>query len=678
MRQGSSLRFGRPFVVGAFLLALVVPALAAERKRESPSERFEKMDRNHDGKLTADEVGNPILFHMLDLDGDGSVTRTEAAGALSEIETSRRWAKYEPKADAGASNAPFAEALHAVPAAALGVGKRVEPIDARDLDGHRRRLFPAKDDKALVIAVVSSSCPLSGKYAPVLARLEAEYRARGVGFAFVAPVATDSAASLAEMRRANDWKGPVFADPKRAIASSLGVRTTTEVFVCDASGTLRYRGAIDDQYGLGYARAEARAHPLADALDAILDGKEPPMTATTAPGCVVESTATKPTKPTRATYHRDIARLMQAHCVECHREGGLAPFALGNYREVVGHAGMIRKQVERGAMPPWFAAPGHGVEFANDRSLPDPDRALLLAWLDSGRPEGDAKEAPLPRRYDPEWLIGKPDAVFQIPKPIAIAAEGVMDYQEAFVDTGLSEDRWIGAIEIQPTARAVVHHVLVFALKAGERKGKRGDDAADEQAGFFAAYVPGNSAQTFPTGFGKRMPAGTRLRFQIHYTPNGRATNDQIRLGVRYLKSPPLHAVHVLGLANPLIEIPAGSPRHAEFAGAQLPHEARILAFMPHMHVRGTAFRYDLVQADGKSRVLLDIPRYDFNWQLSYRCTEPVAATAGSRVRATAWFDNSTGNPANPDPARVVHWGRQTFEEMMIGYIEYYFPDEAP
>jgi len=684
MLDGTWSRIAGRIAAGAVVLALVAPVHGAERpkqperRREGPAERFDRMDRNHDGKLTADEVGNDFMFRMLDLDHDGSVTRPEAAGAIVEMETSRRWARYEPKSDGAAPTNALAEAFHAEPAAGLGIGKRIADLEARDTDGRRQRLLPARNQKALVIAVVSSSCPLSGKYAPVLARLESAYRDRGVGFVFVAPVATDTAAALGELRRSTGWKGPLLVDAKRKVASALGVRSTTEVFVCDAAGTLQYRGAIDDQYGLGYARAEARAHPLADAIDAVLEGRMPAVAATSAPGCVVELPAAAPAKPTRVTYHRDIARLMQRHCVECHHEGGLAPFSLERYQDVTGHAGMIRKQVERGAMPPWFAAPGHGVAFANDRSLPEPDRAALLSWLASDRPEGNPRETPVRRRFDPEWAIGKPDAVYQIPQPIAVAAEGVMDYQNVRVETGLTEDRWVEAMEVQPTARSVVHHVLIFALRPGEKKGRRGDDAADEQSGFFAAYVPGNSHQRFPEGFAKRLPAGTVLRFQIHYTPNGKATNDQIRLGVRFRSTPPTHAVHVLGLANPLIEIPPGAARHAEFAGAQVQHEARILTFMPHMHVRGTAFRYDLVSPDGTSRTLLDVPRYDFNWQLSYRCAEPVIATAGSRIRATGWFDNSAGNPANPDPKRVVHWGKQTYEEMMLGYIEYYFPDEVP
>lgn len=682
-------------MAGACALALAFvpgPAASAQqpaqprpqngRNRENPAERFQRMDRNGDGKLTAEEVGNPFLFGMLDLDRNGEVTRTEAAGAVAQMETSRHWArlpegKAAPAAAANAPADPAAEAPRPVPAAELGVGRRLAEAEARDLDGRRRKLFPAAGQKALVIAVTSSSCPLSAKVAPVLGRLEAAFRDRGVGFVYLAPVATDSPASLRELRRAGGWKGPVVPDAGRQVAAALGVRSTTEVFVCDASGTLCYRGAVDDQYGLGYSRASARTEPLKAALEAVLEDRAPEVMATTAPGCVVELPALKPVAE-KVTYHRQVARVLQQHCVECHHEGGIAPFPLDRLRDVVEHAGMIRRQLERGAMPPWFAAPGHGVAFANDRSMPERDRRQLLDWLASDRPEGNAKEAPVRRRHPAEWAIGKPDVVYQIPEPIAVPAEGVMDYQNVMVETGLTEDRWVEALEIQPTARSVVHHVLVFAQKPGDRKGRRGDDSSDERVGYFAAYAPGNSVQRFPDGFGRRLPAGTVLRFQVHYTPNGRAVKDQVRMGLRFRATPPAHPVHVLGLANGLIEIPPGAARHAEFAGAAVPREARVLAFMPHMHVRGAAFRFDLVESGGKTRTLLDVPRWDFNWQLAYRCADPVVLPAGATLRATGWFDNSPGNPANPDPKATVHWGRQTFEEMMLGYIEYYYPDEVP
>jgi hypothetical protein len=309
----------------------------------------------------------------------------------------------------------------------------------------------------------------------------------------------------------------------------LQPKTTTEVFVLDAARTLVYRGAINDQYGLGYSKDAPAKNYLRDALDAVLRGAAPVIAATTAPGCALDLPAAAVAgAPGAPTYHREISRVVQAHCVECHRAGGIAPFALESHDDLIEHAGMIKKQLERGAMPPWFAAPeqsGAHAIFANDRSLPAPDKAALLAWLKSDRPKGDAAEAPLPRAFPEGWIIGKPDAVFQLPQPVAIKAEGTMPYQWRVVETSFAEDRWVQGYEIQPTAREVVHHVIVKVHAKGAAVTDRGEGAE----GFFAAYVPGNSHRVLPEGFAKRLPAGARISFQIHYTPNGQATRINSR-----------------------------------------------------------------------------------------------------------------------------------------------------
>ena len=248
-----------------------------------------------------------------------------------------------------------------------------------------------------------------------------------------------------------------------------------------------------------------------------------------------------------------------------------------------------------------------------------------------------------------------------------------MPYQQVTVETGLTEEKWVRGFEVQPTAREVVHHVLIFVQEPGQKRG--GDD---ESGGFFAAYVPGNNHIIYPDGFAKHLPAGARLRFQIHYTPNGTATRDQIKLGLLFAKEAPQHIVRIAGIADHRLSIPPGAAHHAETAVIPIPAEVKLLAFMPHMHVRGAAFRYEAVLADGTVRTLLDVPRYDFNWQLSYRYAEPPTLPRGSKIRATAWYDNSTNNPANPDPTKTVRWGPQTFDEMMLGYVEYYLPDEKP
>jgi hypothetical protein len=657
-------------------------------RRKSLAEMFDQYDADKDGRVTAEELQNPGMMLMLDLDRNGFVTRREVSESVTSLGVERRWAKPE-KSVGGAKGGEvkgeaLAESLKQVSPIGVGVGRRVPSIRVKSVDGRELDLGSKPKGLGRVIAVTSSSCPVSRKFAAGLGRMEAAWSAKGVEFVYVGALPVDSAASLKEMASEAGWKGAVIRDGDEAVGAALGLRTTAEVLVVDAAGTLVYRGAVSDQYGVGYARAEARQRPLEEALVALEQGFKPALTATTAPGCVLERKESKVlltggSDGATLTYHGRISRLIQTHCGGCHFEGGVGPFSLETYEAVVGHAAMIRKQVEKGQMPPWFSAPLPGEvhgKWANDRTMPEEDRKDLLTWLAGARVEGNPADAPLPIRRESEWAIGKPDAVYALPTPVKIPAEGVMAYEYAFIDTDQTEERWIQSLEIRPTVAAAVHHVLVWVVPPGGKKG-RGEATADEISGFFAAYVPGNAHRVFPEGFGKSLPAGATLKFQIHYTPFGKATNDQMRIAFRFSKEKPRHQVQVVGIANPGIRIPAGASNHEEWAALPVPREARILSFLPHMHVRGKAFRYEVMTPGGESQVVLDVPRYDFNWQLSYQLAEPLRVEKGSRLRATAWFDNSSGNPANPDPAKNVRWGNQTFEEMLIGYLEYYLPGEG-
>lgn len=324
-------------------------------------------------------------------------------------------------------------------AAHHGVERRVPEIALKDLAGQAVKLLAGS--RATVAVCFGASCPISRKFGPEMARLEAEYGGKNVEFVFLSPLEGVEIGDLREFVATHALKSPVVAGAKGGLTSALRPTTTTEVFVLDAARTLVFRGALNDQYGLGYSKPAATRHYLRDALDAVLRGERPPIEATTAPGCALELEESLPVTAATPTYHREISRIMQAHCVECHREGGLGPFSLERLKDLEEHAGMIRKQVERGAMPPWFAAPGaHGV-FSNDRSLPEADKTALLAWLQSGRPPGDPAEAPLPRKFPEGWSIGTPDVVFQIPEPVAIQAEGTMPYQDRVVETSLTEER---------------------------------------------------------------------------------------------------------------------------------------------------------------------------------------------------------------------------------------------
>lgn len=635
---------------------------------------FNRLDRNGDGLLTPDELTDSTWFTRLDTNNDGQITRDEAVAVIGETFTNQL--PSAPAAPAVEVDS-LIEGPQILKGSDFGVGHRVADLALSDLDGKPMPLSQLTGSKGLVLGLFTTACPISRKLGPELQRLENDLVAQGFNIAWVN--ALPGADADKSRQFAADFKlaAPLLHDPQRTFLQALQATTTTEIFLIDTAQTLIYRGAINDQYGLGYAKEEASRHYLREAAAALLAGRQPLITATTAPGCALDLPAsTAAATATAVTYHRDIARILQTHCVECHRQDGIGPFALDSLDSVLENASMIRKQVERGAMPPWFAKPDpqatHAV-FANDTSLAAADKAALLSWLSSDRPAGDPAHAPLPRRFDEGWSIGTPDSILTLPKAIEVKAEGAMPYQNVVIDTDFAEDRWVSAYEIQPSARQVVHHVIVRVHRPGERI--RGLGEGD---GFWAAYVPGNSYRILPPGFARHLPAGARLSFQIHYTPVGKATTDQTRIGLIFAKELPQYEVRVAALAKPRILIPAGAPNHAETLDRHLPTDFMVTGFMPHLHTRGKAFSYQVRYPDGRSEMLLDVPRYDFNWQLQYSYAQPKHLPAGSTVTLTAVYDNSAANPANPDPTKDVRWGEQTWDEMMIGYIEHYIPRRYP
>jgi mono/diheme cytochrome c family protein len=654
------------------LLPTLLIALPLAAQTPSVEQRFRVLDRDEDGVVTEAELPQKAWRRLLDADGDGRITLAEALSGAARLRGARGLGLGA--ATAAEASPPLQEAPAVLKAAEHGVGRRLPDLALRELEGAESLLSARlQGARGLVFALLGATCPISGKLGPEMARLEKQADAQGLRWIWVCPVAAESAADIRAFTAAHGLKAPVVHDREGVIATALAATTTTECFLVDATRTLVYRGAVNDQYGLGYSKEKASRHYLREAMTALLGGDLPEVAATTAPGCALDvKTAAAPA--TGLTYHHQIERILQTHCVECHRRDGVGPFSLETYEDVVENAGMIRRQVERGVMPPWFAAPpahGGATPWSNDAALPERDKAELLAWLAGDRPRGDPADAPMPRRYPAEWQLGSPDAIVQLSAPIAIKAEGTMPYQFVTVTTDFPEDRWVRAYEILPTDRSVVHHVIVQVHAKGARVRDRGEGSE----GYWAAYVPGNTHHAYPSGFAKKLPAGATVSFQIHYTPNGRATRDQLRLGLHFAKEPPRYVVHTAAVAHARLNIPPHAARHVEVKEQTVPFPMNVTGLMAHMHVRGRAFKFEVLPpGGGEPEVLLDIPRYDFNWQLRYDYAQPKFLPAGSRVRLTAVFDNSAGNSANPDPDKTVRWGPQTHDEMMIGYFEYFTP----
>ena len=638
---------------------------------------FDRADRNGDGRITADEVAQGIPFQLIDADGDGFVTRAEAAaavrrGILNRDGSAREQpvrtgqpAVQEPAADPRRSAEPVTAAEH-------GVGRLVQDIRFTDLQGQTHRLSEFADRPATVIAMTSTSCPMSRRYLPTLTALSHEFGERGVQFVLVNCIASDDPAAMREAAAKLHTTAIYVVDEDETFLHHPGAVSTTDVFLLDGSRTVLFHGAVDDQYGIGFAHEQPRRSYLHDALQELLNGKRISIAATSAPGCLLE-----PDEPVAeivdVTWHNRISRIMRQNCEVCHREGAVGPFPLTSFAEVSAHAAMVREVVSTQQMPPWFAAdvsePHPG--WKNDRSLSEADRRDLLTWLNGGRPEGDVADAIGRAAWSSSWELGEPDEVISIPEPVSVKASGQMPYEYRQVTWTADADIWVQGYEVRPTAASVVHHVIVEVFEPGSKRRIGGEGIG----GYWAAWVPGNHGVMYPEGFARRLPAGATIQFQLHYSPNGRATTDQTQLGLYLAKQPPVNEVRTVSVAQPRLNIPAGAAGHVERQQQQIPFDMPVLGLMPHMHVRGAAFRYELDLLDGSQpQILLDVPRYDFNWQLRYEPARPMVLPAGAQLTLTATYDNSSGNPANPDPTRNVRWGDQTTDEMMIGYIETWAP----
>ncbi|MCB9897190.1 MAG: redoxin family protein [Planctomycetes bacterium] len=568
----------------------------------------------------------------------------------------------------------FREEALPVPSEGLLIGRWMPDVAFTDVHGESARLSDFALSPATVIVMRDTGCPLSKRYAPRLKELEQRFSDQAVTWIYVHPGRHQTLDDILEAAGRDGLHGRMVADPEQTFAAQLGARSTTEVFVLDAWRTLRYRGAVDDQYGVGFSRPAPLHGWLADALAQVCSMRDVAVPATTSPGCVLDLPEIE-REPRPVTWAESVSRVMQDRCASCHHHDGPGHFAFDTYDEVVGRKGMIRYVLSKRLMPPWHAAAGSGP-WRDDRSLSRDDRKLLLDWIAADCPEGDPADAPRARHHvEGRWQLGKPDAAYAMDEPIAVPADGVVDYRYVYVKTDQPVDRWVSAVEVLPGASTVVHHVLVFPADEDEALGRRRVRGSDGLEGYFAAYVPGAGTRVFGDGLAKRLPAGTWLKLQLHYTPDGTATEDVTRIGFHFADVPPAHEVHTSGVYNTDFMIPAGSRGMPVTAERTLERDTVLSAFSPHMHLRGAAFQLELELPDGEREMLLDVPRYDFEWQTMYTLLEPRTVPAGSKLIATGTFDNSAANPANPDPGATVRFGEQTTDEMMIAYFEWWDAD---
>jgi hypothetical protein len=363
------------------------------------------------------------------------------------------------------------------------------------------------------------------------------------------------------------------------------------------------------------------------------------------------------------TFHKDVEPILQNRCQLCHRPGEAAPMPLLTYQQTRPWAKAIRAAVLTGKMPPWHADPHYG-KFTNDLSLSPGEKETLIAWIDSGAKEGNAADAPKPRQYPTGWNIETPDVVFEMPESFDVPAAGAIDYQYIPVPTNFTEDKWVEMAEVRPGNRSVVHHVIVMV--------DTGTGARNQE--YLAGYAPGMTPQIWKPGQARLIKAGATLIFQMHYTAIGKPAQDRTRIGLVFAKKPVTEQIVAMQAMAPDLAIPPGDPNYLVKSVAMMSQPVRLVGMRAHMHLRGKSFQFRAVYPSGETETLLDIPKFDFGWQPYYYLETPKLLPRGTMIECFAVYDNSANNLLNPDPTATVEWGPQTWDEMMIGWLDVAVP----
>jgi hypothetical protein len=552
--------------------------------------------------------------------------------------------------------AAVAAVLWATSAGATAPIDHVDNFALLDQAGKYHDLYYLSDAKAVVLMTHDDECAAVSNALPALEQAKASYSGRGVEFLMI-NTQDDRDAVAAKLTGSTI---PVLLDDTHLVSESLQLAHAGEVLVIDPKGwKIAYRGPLD--------HAKSGNALLTSALDSVLAGQPVKKAQIAARGCSVKlAKASK--EGAKVSYAEQIAPLLIDNCVTCHRTGGIAPWQMANYDTIKGFAPMIREVVRTRRMPPWHADPHVGT-WDGDRSLTSAEKETLVHWIEAGAPRGKGPDplADLHKTWS-EWAFGKPDMVIEVPA-YDVPATGIVDYQRYVVPNTLGRDVWVRATDVIPGERTVVHHVIigVYDPKIADER-MRMIKASSPSLG---AYVPGNGPTMYPQDTGVLVRKDQAFAFQVHYTTSGKPAHDVTRFGLYFRDSAPTYEFKTVALANPNLKIPPNTKEHAETIAQQFPRDMIIYRLTPHAHYRGRASEFVAIYPDGKQETLLSVPKYDFNWQTTYTLKTPKQVPAGTKIVHTTVYDNSSQNPANPDPNRTVPWGEQSFDEMLYGVVQF-------
>jgi len=541
---------------------------------------------------------------------------------------------------------------------------------------HQGRLYEMRrlDAKAVVLYFTANECPVARQSATKLRKLREAYATRGVQVFMVNSAPADDRKSIArEMTELRAYFVPVLKDDTQGVARHLGVRRTGETLAISTKDwSVFYRGAIDDQMVEGSQKPSPTERYLENALNEFLDGKPITRARSVARGCVIQFDGGEGPDSAPVSYAKEVAPMLEQKCVHCHSPGNIGSWSMTGHKKVKSMAPMIEEVILTRRMPPWDADPTIG-KFANDTSLKVSEAQTLLRWVHQGAPRGDEPTDPLEVAVHPatDWPLGQPDIILRLPKPEQIPATGVLPYRHIEVTAGNTEEAWVSGLWLRPGNNKVVHHVIT-RLKEGGRKDHLGQNE------MFVGWAPGATRGMFPEGSGKFLPKNARFDFEMHYTPNGSPQTDQTELGLYLHTSKPAKRFESVPIVNATFEIPPGDPNAEVQAMYAFRRTATLYSITPHMHLRGRWARFDALYPDGRKETLCSVPRYDFNWQMTYVLDKPRKIVPGTWGLLTGGYDNSTRNPANPDPNKTVHWGEQSFDEMFLGWYNVTWDIEPP
>jgi peroxiredoxin/mono/diheme cytochrome c family protein len=562
-------------------------------------------------------------------------------------------AELAPVTAAAGDQAPVASTLSEVPNFAL-----------LDLQGrlHELRRSPGK---AVVLFFVANDCPVVRQNVSKIRDLSERLTRDGVEFLLVnASPADDARAIQQQLFELGVWHLPVAKDETQGITRKLGVRRTAEVVAISTKDwSVFYRGAIDDQVVEGGSKPRPTERYLETALQRFLEGKPVLVSRTTTRGCLITFDGGDAAESTPVSYAKEVAPLLQRKCVSCHSPGNIGDGAMVNYKKVKGMSSMIEEVLLAHRMPPWDADPQFG-HFKDNPSLTTAETQTLLRWVRQGAPRGegtDPLETTPPPAPPAEWPLGKPDIVLRLPKPETIPPTGVLDYRHVEVSAGNEQEAWVGAVWVKPGNRRVVHHVIARVKNGGQK-----DHLGERE--MFAGWAPGSTQTWFPSGSGKRIPAHAVFDLELHYTTNGSEQTDESEIGLYLVREPVHQRFESVPVVNYQFEIQPGDPDSKVDGMYCFSKPATLHSVTPHMHLRGRWAKFEVLFPDGRRETVCSVPRYDFNWQLSYGLEKPLHLPAGTWVRLSGGFDNSARNPANPDPKKTVHWGEQSWDEMFLGW----------